>query len=92
MIEKDMTWNNDHHQQAIMDLMILQQQLLNQRTERKKYYKKTPNNKNDMEQEKLDDWKNVVNLERYNVMSEKEILEKLNRENPSRTYVEVTMQ
>ena len=26
----------------------------------------------------------MVNLERYHVMSEKEILEKLNRENPSR--------
>ena len=36
MIEKDMTWNNDHHQQAIRDLITLQQQLLNQRTETKK--------------------------------------------------------
>ena len=52
MIEKDMTWNNDHHQQAIRDLIILQQQLFNQRTERKKYYKKNPYNKIDMEQEK----------------------------------------
>ena len=57
MIEKDMIRHNDHHQQAIRDLMILQQQLFNQRTERNKYYKKNPNNKNDMEQEKHDDWK-----------------------------------
>ena len=28
-----------------------------------------------MEQEKHDDWENMVNLERYHVMSEKEILE-----------------
>ena len=33
---------------------------------------------------KNDDWKTMVNLERYHVMSEKEILEKLNSENPSR--------
>ena len=31
---------------------------------------------------KNDDWKNMVNLERYYVMSEEEILEKFNRENP----------
>ena len=85
MIEKDMIWHNDHHQQAIRDLMILQQQLFNQRIERNIYYKKNPNNKNKMEQEKNEDWKNMENLERYyHVMSEKEILEKLNRENPSR--------
>ena len=84
MIEKDMIWYNDHHQQAIRDLIALQQQLFNQRIERKKYNKKNPNNKNDREQEKHDDWKNMVNLERYHVMSEKEILEKLNRENSSR--------
>ena len=53
MIQKDMIWHNDHHQQAIRDLMILQQQLFNQRIEIKKYYKKTPNNKNDMEQGKI---------------------------------------
>ena len=84
MIEKDMTWNNDHHQLAIRDLIILQQQLFNQRIERKKYYKKNPN-KNDMEQEKQEDWRNIINLERYHVMSEEGILEKLNRENPSRS-------
>ena len=83
-IEKDMIWHNDHHQQAIRDLMILQQQLFNQRIEINKYYKKNPNNKNKMEQDKNEDWKNMENLERYHVMSEKEILEKLNRENPSR--------
>ena len=33
---------------------------------------------------KQEDWKNMVNLERYHVMSEEQILEKLNRENPSR--------
>ena len=49
MIEKDMIWNNDHHQQAIRDLIVLQQQLFNQRTERTKHYKKNPNNKNNME-------------------------------------------
>ena len=59
MIEKDMTWNSDHHQQAIRDLIILQQQLFNQRTEKNEYYKKNPNNKNDMEQEKQEDWKNM---------------------------------
>ena len=37
-----------------------------------------------MEQEKHDDWENMVNFERYHVMSEKEILERSNRENPSR--------
>ena len=37
-----------------------------------------------MEQENHDDWKNMVNLERYHVMSEKGILGKLNWENPSR--------
>ena len=42
MIEKDMIWHNDHHQQAIRDLTILQQQLFNQRIERKKYYRKNP--------------------------------------------------
>ena len=84
MIEKDMIWHNDHHQQAIRDLMILQKQLFNQRIERKKYYKKNPNNKNDMEQEKMMIGKTLVNVERYHVMSEKEIFEKLNRENPSR--------
>ena len=84
MIEKDMIWHNDHHQQATRGLIILQQQLFNQRIERNKYYKKSPNNKSNMEQEKHDDWKNMVNLERYHVMSEKEILAKLNRENPSR--------
>ena len=84
MIEKDMTWNNDHHQQAIRDLKILQQQLFNQRTERNKYNKKNANNKNNMEQEKQEDWKDMVNLERYHVMSEEEIVEKLNKENPSR--------
>ena len=34
----------------------------------------------------------MVNLERYHVMSEEEILEKLNSENPSRTFLQVTMQ
>ena len=37
-----------------------------------------------MEQEKQEDWENMLDLERYHVMSEEEILEKLNRENPSR--------
>ena len=50
MIEKDMTWKNDHHQHAIRDLIILQHQLFNQRTEINKYYKKKPNNKNDMQE------------------------------------------
>ena len=84
MIKKDMIWHNDLHQQAIRDLMILQQQLFNQRIERNMYYKKNPNNQNDMEQEKIEDWDNMVNLERYHVMRESEILQKLNRENPSR--------
>ena len=53
MIEIDMIWHNDHHQQAIRDLMILQPQLFNQRIERKKYYKKNPNNKNNVEQENM---------------------------------------
>ena len=72
--------------------MILQQPLFNQWTERKKYYKKSPNNKNDMEQEKHDDWENMVNLERYHVMSENEILEKLNRRSLQGMHVQVTMQ
>ena len=33
---------------------------------------------------KNEDWKNMVNLERYHVMRESRILQKLNRENPSR--------
>ena len=37
-----------------------------------------------MEQEKDDGFKNMVNLERYHVMSERVILEILNWENPSR--------
>ena len=53
MIQKDMIWHNDHHQQAIRDFIILQQQLFNQRIERKKYYKKNPNNKKDMEEENI---------------------------------------
>ena len=53
MIEKDMIWHNDHHQQAIRDLMSLQQQLFNQRIERNKHYKKNPNKENDMQQEKV---------------------------------------
>ena len=65
MIEKDMIWHNDHHQQAIRDLTILQQQLFNHRIdERNKYYRKNPHNKNDVEQEKHDDWNNMVNIER----------------------------
>ena len=51
--------------------MIRQQQLFNQRFERLKYYKKTPNDKSNIEQEKHDDWKIMVNLEKYHVMSEK---------------------
>ena len=47
MIEKDIIWHNDHHQQAIRDLMLLQQQLVNQRIERNKYYKRKSNNKNE---------------------------------------------
>ena len=41
MIQKDMMWQNDHHQQAIRDLVILHQQLFNQRIKRYKFYKKT---------------------------------------------------
>ena len=77
MIEKDMICHNDHHQQAIRDLTILQKQLFNQRIERNKYYRKNPHNKNNVEQENHDDWKKMVNIERYHVISEKEILEKL---------------
>ena len=47
MIEKDIIWHNDHHQQAIRDLMLLQQQLFNQRIARNKYNKRKSNNKND---------------------------------------------
>ena len=63
--------------------MILQQQLFNQGIERNKYFRKNPNIKNDMEQ-KSEDWKNMVNLERYHVMSESEMLQILNGENQSR--------
>ena len=35
-----------------------------------------------MEQEKNEDWQNMVNLERYHMVSESEILQKLNNENP----------
>ena len=72
--------------------MILQPQLFNQRIERKKYYKKNPNNKNNVEQEKHDDWKNMVNLERYHVMSEKDILEKLKGRTLQEMHISVTMQ
>ena len=37
-----------------------------------------------MEQGKHDAWKNMVSLKRYHVMSEKETIEKLTRENHSR--------
>ena len=37
-----------------------------------------------MEQEKNEDWQKMVNLERYHMVSESEILQKLNNENPSR--------
>ena len=40
MIEKDMTWNNDHHQQAIRDLIILQQKLFNERLKERNTMKK----------------------------------------------------
>ena len=85
MIEKDIIWHNDHHQQAIRELILLQQQLFNQRIERNKYYKRKPNNKSD-EQKKLDDWKNMVNIERCHVKSKKEVLEKLVKENPKKCW------
>ena len=75
MIQKDMISHNKHHQQAIRELVFLQQQLFNQRSERNKYYGKSPNNKSDMEQESNEEWNNMVNLERYHVMTESEILE-----------------
>ena len=31
IIQKDMIWHSDHHQQAIRELMVLQQQLFYQR-------------------------------------------------------------
>ena len=34
-----------------------------------------------MEQERNEEWNNMVNLERYHVMSESEIFQRLNREN-----------
>ena len=37
-----------------------------------------------MEQEKNEDWQKMVNLERYHMVSESEIRQKLNNENPSR--------
>ena len=74
MIEKDVMLHNDHHQQAIQDIMLLQQQLFNQTIERNIHYKKNPNIKNKKKQEKHDDWKKMVDIERYHVMSEKEIL------------------
>ena len=37
-----------------------------------------------MEQEKIEDWQNMANLERYHMVSESEILQKLTNENPSR--------
>ena len=81
MFEKDMIWH-DHNQQAIRHFTILHQQLFNQRIERNKLSRKKT--KNDVEKEKHDDWKNMVNLERYHVMSEKEIPGKLKRDNPTR--------
>ena len=45
MIQKDVIWYNEHHQQAFRELVFLQQQLFNQRIERNKYYGKSPNNK-----------------------------------------------
>ena len=70
MIQNDMAMHNDHHEQAIRDLMALQQQLFIQRIERNKYYRRSPDNKNDMEPERNEDWNNNVILQRYDVMSE----------------------
>ena len=76
MIQKDMTWHNEHHQQVIRELLFLQQLLFNQRIERNKYYGKIPNNKSDIGQERNtnEEWNNMVKLERYHVMIEREIL------------------
>ena len=76
MIQKDMIWHNEHHQQAIWELVFLQEQLFNQRIERNMYYWKSPNNKSDMGQERNtnEEWNNMVSLERYHVMTESEIL------------------
>ena len=81
MIQIDMIWHSDHRQQANRELMVLQQQLFNQKIERNKYYGKSSNNENDMEQERNEDWNDMVHLERYHVMSESEIIQRLNREN-----------
>ena len=65
MIQKDMIWHNEHHQQSIRESVFLQQQLFNQRIERYKYYGKSPNNKSDMGQERNtnEEWNNMVNLD-----------------------------
>ena len=83
MIQEDMTWHKEHHQQAIRELVFLQQQLFNQRIERNKYYGKSPNNKSDTGQERNtnEEWNNMVNLETYHVIRESEILQRLNSEN-----------
>ena len=86
MIEKDIMWHTYHHQKDITELMLLQQQLYNQRIEINTYYNKNNlNDKNDKNQEKHDDWKNMGDTERYHIMRETEILEKLNKKNPAKT-------
>ena len=64
MIQKDMIWHNEPHQQAIRELVLLQHQLFNQRIERYMYYGKSPSNKSDMGQERNtnEEWNNMVNL------------------------------
>ena len=76
MIQKDVTWYNEFHQQAIRELVFLQQQLFNRRIERNKYYGKSPNNKSNMGQERNEEWNNMVKSERYHVMTESEIVQR----------------
>ena len=83
MIQTDMIWHTEHHNQAIRELVFLQQQLFNQRIERYRQYGKSPNNKSDMGQERTtnEELHNMVNLERYHVMTESEIIQILYSEN-----------
>ena len=81
MIQKDMIWHNEHHQPAIRELVFLQQQLFNQRIERNRYYGNSPNHNSNMEQERNEEWNNMVNLERYHVMTESDIFQRLKSEN-----------
>ena len=89
MIQKDMSWQNDQSAQAIRNLENLQNHL---RIERSKFYRnlmeqrhnQTEGQENDpIHVQENENWKRMVEMECYHVMSENEILQKLNKDNQS---------